>query len=244
MRDPDIGLTPFAALLAVAVALLVAAPGAAARANAGESAPGPIDVTRAIILRHAALQPGMTVAEIGMGHGWFVFRVAEALGAKGVLYATDIDPAAIEAVRRQLAETNRSAARVDLRLCAGQRDTALDDLADASVDVMLMIDSLCFDASFAREQNVSYLKRFLRLLRPGGRLVHHMDCLCDVSMPALTDMFTEAGFAADAELVNLTASAEIDVGERCQSQTARERHATLAIFRRPGAPPAQPAGDR
>jgi precorrin-6B methylase 2 len=215
---------------ALAIAIVVAASAVRAEQVRGPT-PGGLDEMRAVILSHLELRPGMTVADIGTGQGWLVFHAAAAVGAEGTVYATDIDPEAIEFVRRRLPADNPAAgARVELRLCASQRDTALDDLSDGVVDIVAAIDSLCFDTSFPLAENVAYLRRLARLLRPGGRLVHHMDCRCDVSTQSLSAMFRAAGFAADVERVKLGAAA--GRGEDCRSAAERERHATLFIFHR------------
>jgi len=217
---------------------------AMAASAAGSDAPADaaVDALRQRILAHAALQPGMVVAEIGVGHGWFVFRAAEAVGSKGTVYGTDIDRDAIAALQAQLPQINPNAGHVDLRLCRDPRDTALDDLPDGAVDVVLMVDSLCFDASEPRERNIAYLRRFLRVLRPGGRLIHHMDCLCGAMPDAVVAQFREAGFAPSVESVDVGDDiASADPNWRCASAEARTRHAFVAVFRKPAASSVQGA---
>lgn len=219
--------------IVVALAVTCAAASSGARASA---ASGPIDLTRERILAQLALKPGMVVADIGVGGGWFVVRVAEAVGPDGIVYGTDIDPEAIAALRRTAQHLKPGAGRVDLRLCRDPRDTALDDLPEGRVDLILMVDSLCFDAQEPRERNVAYLRRFLRVLRPGGRLVHHMDCRCDTSRAAVAAQFTEAGFSPRAEIVDVAldpASAGPDWP--CRTEVERQRHAFVGVFRKPDA---------
>jgi SAM-dependent methyltransferase len=185
------------------------------------------------ILAHLALKPGMTVAEIGAGGGWFVFRAAELIGPKGKVYATDIDPKVVTSLRQQLQNINPMAATVDVRLCHDERDTALDDLPDDHVDVVLMVDSLCFDALGSRQDNVEYLRRFLRILRPGGRFVHHMDCRCEVSLEAIDMLLREAGFTPREPLDVAPDPKRIDPSWLCQSQVQRKRQAWLGVFEKP-----------
>jgi SAM-dependent methyltransferase len=198
--------------------------------------PSPIDAMRERILAYLALKPGMVVAEIGTGEGWFVTRAAEAVGPTGVVYGTDIDPAALATVAREVRDLKPAAGRVEIRLCHDGRDTALDDVPANSIDTVLMIDSLCFDTHEPRARNVAYLRRFLRLLRPGGRLVHHMDCRCEVSLDALVSQFTDAGFSPRFEAVDVSPDpASLDASWPCRSEAERKRHALLAVFRKPGA---------
>jgi ubiquinone/menaquinone biosynthesis C-methylase UbiE len=215
----------------MAFAITVAAVGQPA-----EQKVGIVDAMRERILAHLALTPGLTVAEIGVGGGWFVVRVAEAIGPNGVVYGTDIDPNAIARLHGRLPGLKQGSAHVELRLCRDARDTALDDLPDASVDIILMVDSLCFDASVPRAGNVAYLTRFLRILRPGGRLVHHMDCRCDVSPEAVIAQFTAAGFSPRVESFDVSPDANsVDADWPCRSEAERRRHAFVASFRKPTA---------
>jgi SAM-dependent methyltransferase len=47
------------------------------------------------------LRPGMVVAEIGAGRGRYVMQLADRVGAKGMVYAEDIDEAALSYLRRR-----------------------------------------------------------------------------------------------------------------------------------------------
>ncbi len=47
------------------------------------------------IMKAAGLEPGMTVADIGAGEGYYTVRLAEKVGAAGRVLAQDIDEAAI-----------------------------------------------------------------------------------------------------------------------------------------------------
>lgn len=46
----------------------------------------------------AQIEPGMTVADIGAGQGYYTVRLAERVGAKGRVLAQDIDPKALKAL--------------------------------------------------------------------------------------------------------------------------------------------------
>lgn len=231
-RQPDLdfaALRPWSAALVTALVLAFVV----ARTTA-VSAAGPVDTMRERVLDGLALKPGMVVAEIGVGGGWFVVRVAERIGPDGVVYGTDIDPQAIALVQQKVPDLKQPAGRVDLRLCRDPRDTALDDLPDNRVDIVLMIDSLCFDGQESRARNVEYLRRFLRVLRPGGRLVHHMDCHCDVTLDAVKALFPEAGFSPQVETIDATPDrATVDADWPCHTDAERARHAFIGVFRKP-----------
>jgi len=49
-----------------------------------------------MVMQLANIRPGMTVADIGAGEGYYTVRLAERVGAKGRVLAQDIDEAAIK----------------------------------------------------------------------------------------------------------------------------------------------------
>lgn len=191
------------------------------------------DPTKEGILAQLGLGRGMTVAEIGAGAGWFALRAAEVVGPTGTVYATDIDERAVERLRRHVADLPPTFARVEVRQCRGPRDTALDDLPDDQVDVISMIDSLCFDRSEDRATDVDYLRRLWRILRPGGHLVHHMDCRCAVTPAALAALFAEAGFGPPLPFRAIPQPPASDPLWECRDEAQRARHAYLGIFPKP-----------
>ena len=45
-----------------------------------------------LLLRELGLKPGMVVADIGAGTGYYARRMAPLVGSSGVVYATDVQP--------------------------------------------------------------------------------------------------------------------------------------------------------
>ena len=52
------------------------------------------------------LHPGSSVADIGAGGGWFSVRAAKRVGATGHVFAEDINPAAVDAIRARAIKEN------------------------------------------------------------------------------------------------------------------------------------------
>lgn len=106
-----------------------------------------------------ALQPGMIVADIGAGTGYFEKRLSTAVGAKGAVIAIDIEP---DMVRYLTERAKREGtANVEARLGAA------DDpkLAPASVDRILIVDTWHHIAN-----RVAYAKKLAAALKPGGKV--------------------------------------------------------------------------
>jgi SAM-dependent methyltransferase len=113
-----------------------------------------------LLLPELKLGPGMVVADIGAGTGYFSRRIAERLGPGGTVYAVDVQPEMI----RMLAALARRPGLETIRPVLG----AVDDvkLPPASVDLAIMVD-VYHELEFPHEVVASILKA----LKPGGRLV-------------------------------------------------------------------------
>lgn len=112
------------------------------------------------LVRRLELRPGMAVADIGAGTGYFALPIAEALEG-GAVYAVDLQPEMLERLRAKLegtapAETVRPV----------QGDAAASNLPDGSVDRVLMANLW-----HELDDHPAALREAARLLRPGGRLV-------------------------------------------------------------------------
>jgi ubiquinone/menaquinone biosynthesis C-methylase UbiE len=112
------------------------------------------------IMDLAAIQPGMTVADIGAGEGYYTIRLAQRVGSKGRVLAQDIIPA----VRDKLAErVNRERLdNVSVRLGA----PADPRLPQKSFDRVLMVHM--YHEISAPYQ---FLWNLHRAMKPGGRVI-------------------------------------------------------------------------
>ncbi len=107
-----------------------------------------------------ALEPGMVVADVGAGTGYFESHLGRAVGPSGKVLALDFDPDLVAHVEKRCAKAKLG--NVEARLVAP------DDprLAAASVDRLLLVDSWHHLAD-----RVAYAKKLRSALRPGGRIV-------------------------------------------------------------------------
>src|SRR5262249_37348270 len=56
------------------------------------------------VIRSLALQPGAQVADLGAGGGYFTFRLADAVGPAGKVYAVDVDKGNLDYIARRAQE--------------------------------------------------------------------------------------------------------------------------------------------
>ncbi|HMH19235.1 MAG TPA: class I SAM-dependent methyltransferase [Burkholderiales bacterium] len=112
------------------------------------------------ILAAAAVQPGMSVADIGAGTGLFTMMFAEAVKPGGRVYAIDISQAFIDYIR----QTAQARKRTNITAIVG--DGIEVPLPEASVDLIFMSD-----VYHHFEHPGQTLASIRKALRPGGRMV-------------------------------------------------------------------------
>ncbi len=112
------------------------------------------------VMELAEIKPGMTVADIGAGEGYYTVRLAERVGAKGRVLAQDINP---EAIRRLGLRAERE--RLDnVSVVTGAEDDPR--LPDNSFDRIFLVH-MYHEVS----EPYAFLWRMRPALRPGGRVV-------------------------------------------------------------------------
>jgi ubiquinone/menaquinone biosynthesis C-methylase UbiE len=106
------------------------------------------------------VKKGSTVADIGAGSGYMTIKLAKRVGANGMVYANDIQPAMLALLDKRV----KSAKLANVTAVLG----AIDDpmLPPASVDMALMVDVY---HELSRPQEM--LRHIREALKPGGRLV-------------------------------------------------------------------------
>jgi SAM-dependent methyltransferase len=104
-----------------------------------------------------ALAPGMSVADVGAGTGYFEARLANAVGAQGKVLAVDVEPDMVRYL------TERAARESTPNVTAVLGATGDPNLAPGSVDRVLIVDTW-----HHIPDRVAYGKKLAAALRPGG----------------------------------------------------------------------------
>ena len=112
------------------------------------------------VIRLMDIQPGMAVADIGAGTGYFLAPVSRAVGARGRAVGLDIEPAMVEFMRERIAKESWNNAE------AHEIEPDASDLEKASFDRVLIVNTWHHISS--RED---YSKTLRAALKPGGKVV-------------------------------------------------------------------------
>ena len=113
-----------------------------------------------LLLAALELKPGMTVADVGAGTGYYSWQIAARIGETGRVHAVDVQPQMIALLKERM---QRRGVRNVLPVLGSPTDTGL---APDSIDLALMVD-VYHELDHPRE----ILDSVMRALRPGGRLV-------------------------------------------------------------------------
>lgn len=112
------------------------------------------------VLTALALKAGETIADIGAGSGYFTFRLAHRVGAKGKIYAVDVSPEMILHINRRIRDLK---ANNVIAILADPDDPLLPD---RSVNRFFFCDSW-----HHIDNQTKYLALMKKLLKPGGQVV-------------------------------------------------------------------------
>lgn len=104
------------------------------------------------------LKSGDRVADLGAGSGYFTFRLAQAVGSQGTVYAVDVDDDMIALIQEQAQEKNAG----NVRTVAAKSD---DPRLPEKVDLVFTSNTYHHIAD-----RVVYFKNLQNHLRPGGRV--------------------------------------------------------------------------
>ena len=141
-----------------------------------------------LLMHEMALRPGMTVADIGAGSGYYTRRMARQVGSSGAVYAVDVQPEMLQ----MLAQLAKKEGLSNIRPVLG---TAHDvKLPAGSLDLAIMVD-VYHELEFPFE----LIQTLVAALKPGGRLVFVEYRAEDTSVPILpVHKMTEAQIRREA----------------------------------------------
>jgi predicted methyltransferase len=106
------------------------------------------------------IKTGDHVADVGSGSGYFTFRLANAVGPGGKVFAVDIDPGMSAYVR----ERAQAEGRENVEVIPARPDDPM--LPPSGVDMIFSVNTYHF-----LENRTAYFARASKYLRPGGRVV-------------------------------------------------------------------------
>ena len=111
------------------------------------------------VIEALALRPGHQVADLGSGSGYFTYRLAEAVGPQGKVYAVDVD----REMNDLLAKATKEKGIDNVELILALRDDPV--LPPTGVDLVFTVNTY-----HHFENRVAYFERLRKYLRPGGRI--------------------------------------------------------------------------
>jgi ubiquinone/menaquinone biosynthesis C-methylase UbiE len=124
-----------------------------------------------VVVAQLGLEPGMTVADIGAGTGYFCLPIAQQVGKDGKVYAVDLQPAMLAILANKLADANAR----NVELVVGQ---ALQTTLPASICDLVFLANVWHEL----DDLSAVLDECQRVLKPNGRIAI-LDWRADVSEP-------------------------------------------------------------
>lgn len=113
-----------------------------------------------LLLDALNLKPGMEVADVGAGSGYFTFAMAAKVGSKGKVYATDIQPEMLDIIRRKATQNGTK----NVELVLGTTSDA--KLPEDRLDLIVLVDVYHeFDQPYEMTESM------VKALKKGGKLV-------------------------------------------------------------------------
>jgi len=111
------------------------------------------------VVASLGIAPGMRVADLGAGGGYFTWRLADAVGESGRLYAVDVDPDMTGFLEQRAREDGRANVQVIL---AKYEDPLIPE---PGVDLLFTCNTY-----HHLEARSDYFRHAARYLRPGARV--------------------------------------------------------------------------
>ena len=113
-----------------------------------------------LVLAALDIKPGMVIADIGAGTGYYARRLARRTGSRGLVHAIELQPAMMRLLEKELARHHATSVKATLGTATDPR------LLPNSIDLAIMVD-VYHELEFPHEM----LTAVVRALKPGGQLV-------------------------------------------------------------------------
>jgi predicted methyltransferase len=113
------------------------------------------------VVQALGLKPGMAVADLGSGSGYFTRRFIQAVAPGGTVYAIDVEPKALEYIRTHLSPEEKTTSAVAFI----HADPDNPKLAPSSVDLLFLCNTY-----HHIENRIPYFSQAAHAIRAGGRL--------------------------------------------------------------------------
>ncbi len=184
-------------LLAAAVVLTTGMPAVAAR-----SGRDPWQQPDRVVA-DLGLSDGSVVADVGCGRGYFVFRLAKAVGPTGTVYAEDVSEKALKGLKNRL---DREGTK-NVRVVRGESTDT--HLPDGALDAALFVNVY---HHVPEKHRAGLTADVVRALKPGGCVFLvdwrvdakvKWDKDCRIPRDDLIAMMEKAGLVLDAEFLYL-----------------------------------------
>ena len=112
-------------------------------------------------LKTMGIRSGMVFMDIGCGDGFFTIPAAQLVGEKGVVYAVDVDSAAVEKLKDKAAE--KGLANITAKVGAAEETVLCTECADIVFYSRVLHDF---------KDPTKVLRNAKRMLKPAGTLVN------------------------------------------------------------------------
>jgi len=114
-----------------------------------------------LIMDALNIADGSRTADIGAGSGWFTIHLAQQVGPRGIVYAQDVQPEMLAAIRRRV--EREGLRNVEVRLGTGSSP----NLPVGMLDAVLVVDTY---PEVDVDDRVVFLRNLAGALKPAGRI--------------------------------------------------------------------------
>lgn len=112
------------------------------------------------VMNVIGVKPGKTIGEVGAGHGYFTFRLAQRVGKTGKIFANDIDEKSLNSIEKSI----EAEGITNVTTIRGKPDDPL--FPKGTLDMAIMVNVF-----HQVEKPVTFLQNLKPCLKPGATLV-------------------------------------------------------------------------